>query len=114
MPHPEAPATGQNRRSKMTNFVKQITTKEMAKHVRGRMKAAGIKARVQMEKGTMGLADKIKVIPPTFDARFTEAESRAIVEVALANRFTLIRNMPIDVDVAVATGGTGHLFEFHP
>lgn len=88
-----------------------MTHKEMTAHIRSRLKAEKIKARVRMDAATFGLPPSIYVDTPAFDARFTAEEARRIAEIAVANRLTLTRGAPVDVEIAEQTGSVGFCFE---
>lgn len=86
----------------------KLTHKEMTIHIRNRVKKAGIAARVRMEPGAGAFGERgIQVFPVTFDARFTPAQSREIAFICDVNKLTLVRGMPIDLDIAEQTGGVG-------
>ncbi len=85
-----------------------ITHAEMAKHIRARLKASGIKARCMIN--TSCGTRWIRVVGPTFEARFTDEESREIHLIAKVNGLTGARRSEIDIDLINVTGGT---FEFH-
>jgi hypothetical protein len=76
--------------------VAPLTHKEMAAHIRKRIKVAGIKARVQMREAC---GDQyIQVFGVTFDAEFTDQEQREIRQIAKTNGLTLAQGMEIDVE----------------
>jgi hypothetical protein len=85
-----------------------MTHKEMTKHLRNRLKVAGIKARVAM-------CDScgqpiIKVHPVSAEARFSDDEQRTIRHIAECNKLTRARGMEIDVERM--TDPFGMRFEF--
>lgn len=67
-------------------------TKEMTAHLRNRIKAEGIKARVRF------LGRSIQVFPCAYGVEFSETEQRAIRFIAKVNKLTAIRGQEIDVD----------------
>jgi len=71
-----------------------MTHQEMTKHIRTRIKKAGVKARVIA--ATSCGSQYIKVVTPSYEARWTEEETFQILLIAEANRLTLVRGMPID------------------
>lgn len=73
--------------------IKNVTA--LAKHIRGRVKASGIKARVRIAPGSR---DCIQVFPPAYEIHFTEAEQREIRLIAVVNGMTLVRGMPIAIE----------------
>jgi hypothetical protein len=66
----------------------------IAAHIRGRIKAAGIKARVRIAPG----GGSLQVFVPTFGATFTEEEQRTIRLIAKINRLTWVRGLEIDIE----------------
>ena len=68
-----------------------MSHKELTSHIRNRIKAAGIKARVKMNAdcGTK----YITVVTPSFDARFTSEEIKTICTIAQCNKLTYVRNI---------------------
>jgi len=74
-----------------------MTQKEMTKHLRSRIKAAGIQARVRM------CGNAIQVITPTYESRWTEEEQREINLIAQVNGLTLVRGMPVTLDKPIST-----------
>lgn len=78
----------------MTTNQPPLSLVEMAKHIRKRIKAAGIKARVRKfdDNGC------IQVNAPVYGVEFTEDEQREIRHIAKCNRLTLVRGLPIDVE----------------
>jgi len=73
-----------------------MTQKEMAAHIRGRIKAAGINARVRMIESCG--SKYIQVNAPTFDARFTDEQQRTIRTIAKVNHLTMVRGGEIDIE----------------
>lgn len=69
---------------------------EMTRHIRSRVKAAGIKARVYKD-SSCG-SDCIVVCVPNADARFSDDEQKQIALIAHCNSLTYVRNMPILLD----------------
>lgn len=84
-----------------------MNTKATAASIRATLKAAGIKAKVRM---TPGCSQSIQVNVPTFEARFTEDEQRAIREAAIALGLTHVRGLQIRPDLpTVGLGDTYYL-----
>lgn len=79
----------------------ELNHKEMTAHIRKRVKAAGIKARVR-KYDSCG-SKWIHVFPVRYDLEFTEDEAREIRLIAHANKLTFARGMEIDHSVP---GGT--------
>lgn len=90
----------------------KMTHKEMTAHIRGRIKKAGIRARVKMNQPLKGWPGGITIDTPTFEAEFTADEARVIAEIAIANGLTKTRGMPIDLEIATMTGNKGQSFEY--
>lgn len=67
-------------------------TKEMTAHLRNRIKAAGIKARVRF------LGRQIQVFPVAYGVEFSEADQHTIRFIAKVNKLTRVRGQEIDVD----------------
>ena len=88
----------------MTN----LTHKEMTSHIRNRVKAVGIKARVRMcpSAGAFGHYG-IQVFPVAHDLSFTPEQAREIAFICDCNKLTLVRGMKIDLDIAEQTAGKG-------
>ena len=86
-----------------------MTHKEMTSHIRARVAASGIKARVMMRNycGVRGIA----VVTPAYEIEFTESEQREIRLIAKANGLTHARRSEIDLDRM--TDPMQHNFEFH-
>jgi len=74
-----------------------MTHKELTAHIRNRIKAAGIKAKVRMIDGNAG-AKVIQVNVPEYGMEFSHAEQREIRLIAQVNKLTLVRGMEIDLD----------------
>jgi hypothetical protein len=68
---------------------------EMTAHIRNRIKAAGIKARVRAQ--SCGSAS-IQVNTPVYGQEFSSADQRAIRHIALCNKLTLVRGMEIIIE----------------
>ena len=79
-----------------------MTHKELTKHIRGRIQAAGIKARVRMQEGNAG-NKCIQVFGVTYDSSFTAEESHTIQLIAQCNRLTYVRGLPIDINLHIST-----------
>jgi hypothetical protein len=76
----------------------------IAKHLRGRLKVAGIKAKCSAYV-SCGV-QYIRISPPAHDVQFTEDEQRQILTIAKVNRLTLARGMEIDENqMTYANGG---------
>jgi hypothetical protein len=74
--------------------IAKMTPKEMTAHIRGRVKQAGIKARVRMAPG----GGPIQVFAIAYGVEFTEEEQRTIRIIAKTNRLTLVRGSEIIID----------------
>jgi len=68
---------------------------EMVRHIRGRIKHMGIRARVRQVPGSKF---GIQVFTTGPRIEFTESEQRAIRELAVINGLTAIRGLPIDIE----------------
>lgn len=69
---------------------------EMVRHIRRRIQVAGIPARVR---GQVSCGDEVvQVNTPDPDQRFTDDQQRTIRSIAVANRLTWVRGLPIDVE----------------
>lgn len=79
-----------------------MTHKEMTKHIRSRLAAAGIKARCSLY--TSCGSKWIRISPPSADAFFTDDQSREINIIGKVNGLTLVRGMEIDIEVVNQTG----------
>jgi len=86
-----------------------MSHKEMTSHIRTRVAASGIKARVMMRNycGVRGIA----VVTPAYEIQFTESEQREIRLIAKVNGLTRARGMEIDIELM--TDPTQVNFEFH-
>jgi hypothetical protein len=73
-----------------------MTHKEMAAHIRARLKASGIKARVNMN--TACGIRYIYIDVPEYEVSFSEAEQREALIIASANRLTLANGGEIDIN----------------
>lgn len=91
----------------MTNTT--MSHKEMTSHIRKRVAASGIKARVMMRKycGVRG----ISVVVPAYEIQFTESEQRKIRLIAKVNGLTRARGMEIDIERMTDPAQVN--FEFH-
>lgn len=79
--------------------------KELTKHLRGRLRHAGIPCRVRMEDFCGSAA--VSIITPSYDARWTAEQLREMALIAKSNRLTMSRGLPIDMDnMAQLTGST--------
>lgn len=81
-----------------------MNTKQMTAHIRSRINAAGIKARVRFWPD-----GQIQVFAPAYGIEFTESEQRAIRHIAVCNRLTWIRGQQIDVEAMTNPS----VFNFH-
>ena len=86
-----------------------LTHKEMTKHIRSRIAASGIAARVKM--ADFCGQPVIVVCVPAYGIEFTEAQQREIRTIAKVNRLTSARGMEIDVDRMTDPAQVN--FEFH-
>lgn len=73
-----------------------MTHKEMTTNIRRRLKAEGVKARVDMTEACG--VKYIRVFVPKPDGLFTEEEQRKIRFIAKLNRLTRARGSEIDVE----------------
>ena len=73
-----------------------LSHKEMTAHVRNRIKAAGIQARVKMVE-SCGVR-WVYVDGATYEARFNEVQQREIKIIAQVNGLRFARGMAIDLD----------------
>jgi hypothetical protein len=78
-----------------------MNTKEMTAHLRNRIKAAGIKAKVRF------MGNEIQVNKPAYDVEFTVEQQRAIRHIAMCNNLTLVRGMAIVLDQDTDPHGFG-------
>lgn len=69
--------------------------KEMTAHIRGRLKAAGIKAKCSMY-DSCG-SRWIRVTTPTYEARFDDDQQRTIRTIAQVNRLTWAQGLEINL-----------------
>lgn len=79
---------------------------EMTAHLRKRIAAEGIKARVRK---CPGHKTGIQVFPVAYGLEFTETEQRFIRNLAKINGLTLVRGLEIDVERMT----DGHGMDFH-
>ena len=86
-----------------------MSHKEMTSHIRTRVAASGIKARVMMRNycGVRGIA----VVVPAYEIQFTESEQRGIRLIAKVNGLTRARGMEIDIERMTDPSQVN--FEFH-
>ena len=68
---------------------------EMTKHIRGRIRFAGIEARVRKAPAS---SNCIQVISPAFDKPFTQEQAKQISFIAKCNHLTLVRGMEIELE----------------
>jgi hypothetical protein len=80
----------------------------MAKHIRGRLRAAGVKARCRCYQ-SCGVS-RIQINTPTFDYCFSDEEQQQILLIADVNKLTLTRGGQIDL--SQRTYAKGADFEF--
>ena len=83
-----------------------MTTTAQAAHIRSRIKAAGIKARVRVAPG----GGQVQVFGVTADSQFSSDEQRQIRLIAKCNRFTWARGIEIDIEQMTNPAE----FNFHP
>lgn len=67
--------------------------KEMAKHFRNRLRHEGIPAKCHIS------VNGIEVCTVTYESRWTSDQIRLIAHIAKCNGMTLVRGLPIDVDL---------------
>lgn len=91
-----------------------LNHKEMTAHIRGRIKASGIKARVSLY--TACGIRYIRVVTPSYEVKgFTSEELATLAIIAQVNRLTEAQSSPIDPAIMVQlTGKQQFDFEFHP
>lgn len=73
----------------------QLNHKELTKHIRNRVKADEINARVKMQTSNEG-KKVIVVCVPEYEARFSADEIYKFCVAAKANKLTFVRNTEID------------------
>ena len=83
-----------------------MTITQTAAHIRGRIRHAGIKARVRVAPG----GGVVQVVAPTADAVFSDAAQREIRLIAKCNRLTWVRGMEIDIEQMTNPS----VFSFYP
>ena len=71
-----------------------MNIKEMTAHIRKRIKHEGIKARVRIAPG----GGCIQVFVPFYGMGFSEDEQRKIKHIAICNKLTWVRQLPIIMD----------------
>lgn len=81
--------------------------KEMTAHLRARIAASGIKARVRMAPGAY--SKSIQVFPPAYEIEFTHDEQRTIRTIAKSNKLTFVCGIEIDIERMTDPHG----MEFH-
>jgi hypothetical protein len=86
-----------------------MSHKEITKHIRTRVAASGIKARVMM-RNYCGVRE-IAVVTPAYEIEFTESEQREIRLIAKVNGLTHARRS--EIDLGRMTDPMQHNFEFH-
>lgn len=89
-----------------------LTHKERTKHIRGRLKAAGIKAKCRLYEacGTR----YISVVTPEYGKYFTPEQLKEIGIIAQVNGLTGARGSSIDLEnIVQMTGQDQFNFEFH-
>lgn len=84
--------------------------KEMTKHLRYRLRKAGVPCRVRMN-DYCGVR-VIQVITPAYDERWTPEQLRQIGLIARVNKLTLQRGMPIYEDAVIAQLTEATQFDF--
>lgn len=89
-----------------------LTHKEMTAHIRKRIKAEGIKARVRLY--TACGTRYIQVFTPTYESRFAADEIEKFCVIASVNKLTCAQGAAIDEKhERVLTGKQTWNFEFH-
>lgn len=86
-----------------------LTHKEMTKHIRRRIRAAGIKARCRLYVACQ--INYIAVDGVTCEGEFSDDDQRTIRSIAEVNGLTLARGAAIDVEQM--TNSKQFLFEYH-
>ena len=81
-----------------TQAAPKMTYKEVTKHIRNRIAASGINARVLMKRYCG--SETIHIVTPGegFEIKFTESEQREIRLIAKLNGLTLTYGMEIDIE----------------
>lgn len=81
-----------------TQAAPKMTYKEVTKHIRNRIAASGINARVLMKRYCG--SETIHIVTPGagFEIKFTESEQREIRLIAKLNGLTLTRGMEINIE----------------
>lgn len=74
-----------------------LTHKQMTKHIRNRIKRAGVKANVRMQKG-LGNDRIIQINTIEYGLEFTQEEQRTIRQIAKTNRLTHVMGVEIVVE----------------
>src|SRR5574338_674426 len=92
-PAPPSPALPANERLR-PQMDDEMTRTEWAAHFRKRLKHEGIKAKCRCDPHW----NFIYINVPQFGSEFTEHEQRTIRLIAHANRFTMARGQPIDIE----------------
>jgi len=88
-----------------------MTNKEMTAHIRSRIKAAGIKARV-IGRHICG-ENRITIATQSYDARFNSKELRDIAVIASANRLTMVMGVAINLNtIDKLTGANEFVFVY--
>ena len=80
-----------------------MTHKEMTKHIRNRLAAAGISAKCKMQ--DLCGHKMIAIDTPAYGALFSEDQQSLIVDIVTANRLTYIRGLPVVKNGTLSHGG---------
>lgn len=73
-----------------------LNHKEMTKHIRTRIKVAGVKSLVRMIKSCGDNIIQVNTIE--YDVDFTDDEQRTIRKIAECNNLTWVRKLPINIE----------------
>jgi len=87
--------------------------KEMTAHIRNRLKAQNVPARVKML-DACGVR-YVTIVTPTYEFRWNAEQAKAIAICVSVNKLTCARGMAIDIDhvAQVLQNTTQYDFEFH-
>lgn len=86
-------------------MAESLKLKQKCSHMRAKLKAFGVKARVRMMDGA------IQVITPTFEYSWSHSELLEIAKCAIANRMTFVQGMEIDPSIVKQLTGRNQ-FDF--
>lgn len=84
--------------------------KEITAHIRKRLKHAAVPCRVMMDE-SCGYK-YVKVVTPTYDARWTPEQLRTIGLVAMVNKLTFVNGMPVHGESTIMKLTEANQFDF--